>query len=94
VTRPAAPDAALERRAVAAPDVKAVPAKRLSRQVRPNNTVAATAARIAGLSPGEGYQAQAKLAEKRKEYATAEMELRRAVETAPQTVGRFIRWPA
>ena len=46
-TRPAAPDAALEPRAVAAPDVKAVPAKRLSRQVRPNNTVAATAARIA-----------------------------------------------
>jgi tetratricopeptide (TPR) repeat protein len=50
----------------------------------------ATAARIAAISPGEGYQAQAKLAEKRKEYATAEMELRRAVEAAPQTVGRFI----
>jgi len=50
----------------------------------------AAAARIARIDPGEGYQAQAKLAEKRKEYATAEMELRRAVETAPQKVGRFI----
>jgi Flp pilus assembly protein TadD len=50
----------------------------------------AAAARIADMNPGEGYQAQAKLAEKRKEYATAEMELRRAVEVAPQTVGRFI----
>jgi tetratricopeptide (TPR) repeat protein len=50
----------------------------------------AAAARIAEIDAGEGYRAQAKLAEKRKEYAAAEIELRRAVETAPQTVGRFI----
>ncbi|MGP8246817.1 MAG: tetratricopeptide repeat protein, partial [Bryobacteraceae bacterium] len=50
----------------------------------------ATAARIGDISPGEGYQALARLAEKQKEYATAEMELRRAVEVTPQTVGRFI----
>jgi tetratricopeptide (TPR) repeat protein len=50
----------------------------------------AAAVRIAEIEPAEGYRAQAKLAEKRKEYGTAEMELRRAVETAPQTVGRFI----
>jgi len=50
----------------------------------------ATAARIAEIDAGEGYRSQAKLAEKHKEYAAAEIELRRAVETAPQTVGRFI----
>ena len=50
----------------------------------------AAAARIAELDSGEGYRAQAKLAEKRKEYGTAEMALRRAVESGPQTVGRFI----
>ncbi|MGA2114486.1 MAG: hypothetical protein ABSH56_07005 [Bryobacteraceae bacterium] len=50
----------------------------------------ATAERIAVIDAGEGHRMQAKLAEKRKEYATAEMELRRAVEIAPQTVGRFV----
>jgi tetratricopeptide (TPR) repeat protein len=50
----------------------------------------ATAERIAAIDAGEGHRVQANLAEKRKEYATAEMELRRAVEIAPQTVGRFI----
>jgi len=52
----------------------------------------ATAARIAGLSPGEGYQAQAKLAEKRKEYDTAEIALRRAVETAPRLSADLSSW--
>ena len=50
----------------------------------------AAAARIAQIDAGEGYQAQAKLAEKRKEYATAEAELGRAVEMAPQKIGRLI----
>ena len=38
----------------------------------------------------EGYWAQAKLAEKRKEFSSAEEHLRRAVELAPQQVGRLI----
>ena len=36
----------------------------------------ATAERIAAIDAGEGHRVQANLAEKRKEYATAEMELR------------------
>jgi Flp pilus assembly protein TadD len=50
----------------------------------------ATATRIARISPAEGYWAQAKLAEKRKEFASAEAHLRQAVELAPLQVGRFI----
>jgi tetratricopeptide (TPR) repeat protein len=50
----------------------------------------ATAEKIAALSPAEGLRAQAQLAEKRKEYASAERQLRRAIEVAPQQVGRFI----
>ena len=38
----------------------------------------------------EGHYAQAKLAEKRKEYPRAEEQLRRAAELAPQQVGRLI----
>src|ERR1035438_4765232 len=51
---------------------------------------AATAAQIARISPSEGYWAQARLAEKRKEFGTAEAQLRRALEIAPQQVGRLI----
>jgi cytochrome c-type biogenesis protein CcmH/NrfG len=48
------------------------------------------AARIAQLDPVEGHYAQAKLAEDRKEYSSAEAQLRRAAELAPQQVGRVI----
>jgi Tfp pilus assembly protein PilF len=42
------------------------------------------------LSPADGQWAQAKLAEKRKESRSAEAHLRRAVELAPQQVGKII----
>ena len=51
---------------------------------------AATAAAIARISPAEGHWAQAKLAEKRKEYSRAEQQLRRAIELAPHQVGRIL----
>lgn len=50
----------------------------------------AVAAQIASVSAGDGYLAEAKLAERRKQYSTAEEQLRRAVEMAPQQVGRLI----
>ncbi len=50
----------------------------------------ATASRIAVIDPAEGYWSQAKLAEKRKEYHSAEAQLRRAIEISPQQIGRFI----
>jgi uncharacterized protein HemY len=50
----------------------------------------ATAARIARISPAEGHWAQAKLAEQRKEFSKAEGHLLRAVEVAPQQIGRLI----
>ena len=48
------------------------------------------AEQISRLSPIEGHWAQAKLAEKRKEYSKAEAQLRRAVEMAPKQIGRLI----
>jgi tetratricopeptide (TPR) repeat protein len=51
---------------------------------------AATAADIARISQAEGYWAQAKLAEKRKEFSSAEQHLRQAIELAPHQVGRLI----
>jgi len=51
---------------------------------------AATAARMAKIDPAEGYWALAKLAEKRKEFDSAEAHLRRAIEVAPHQVGRFL----
>lgn len=51
---------------------------------------AAVAAQIARINPSEGYWAQAKLAEKRKEYGTAEAHLRAAIAAAPQQVGRLL----
>lgn len=46
--------------------------------------------RIAALDPVEGHYARARLAERRKEFRAAEQQLRRAVELAPQQVGRVI----
>ena len=45
---------------------------------------------IAALDPAEGHFAQAQLADKRKEFDTAEQHFRRAVELAPRQVGRVI----
>jgi tetratricopeptide (TPR) repeat protein len=50
----------------------------------------ATAERMTQISPAEGQWAEAKLAEKRKQSRTAEAHLRRAVELAPQQVGKII----
>lgn len=46
--------------------------------------------RISQINEGEGDWAQAKLAEKRKQFSTAEDHLRRAIQAAPQQVGRFV----
>ena len=48
------------------------------------------AKKIAQLNEAEGHFAQAQLADKRKEYDTAEQQLRRAMELAPRQVGRVI----
>jgi len=50
----------------------------------------ATAERMTQISPADGQWAEAKLAEKRKESRSAEAHLRRAVELAPQQVGKLI----
>jgi len=50
----------------------------------------ATAARMGQISPAEGQWAEAKLALKRKQSRSAEDHLRRAVELAPQQVGKII----
>ena len=46
--------------------------------------------KIAQVSEGDGFFAQARLAEKRKQFASAEEHLRRAVDAGPQSVGRMI----
>ncbi len=46
--------------------------------------------KIALVNEAEAQWAQARLAEKHKEFATAEDHLRRAIDAAPQSVGRFI----
>lgn len=51
---------------------------------------ASLAERIAKLDPAEGHFATARLAEERKEFSTAEQQLRRAVELAPTQVGRLL----
>lgn len=48
------------------------------------------AERIAEKDPAEGNYARARIAEKRKEYASAEEHLRRAMQLAPRQVGRVI----
>jgi len=50
----------------------------------------ATAERIAAIDPAEGHWSMAKLAEKRKEFNSAEDQLRRAIESSPQQIGHFI----
>jgi len=50
----------------------------------------ATAQQMSKISPAEGQWAEAKLAEKRKESGDAEAHLRKAIELAPQQVGKFI----
>jgi cytochrome c-type biogenesis protein CcmH/NrfG len=51
---------------------------------------AAMAERMARLNPAEGHWAQARLAEKRREYRAAEEQLRRAVDLAPRQAGRLV----
>jgi Flp pilus assembly protein TadD len=51
---------------------------------------AALAERMAAINPAEGHWAQARLAERRKQYGTAEQQLRSAVDLAPRQVGRLI----
>jgi tetratricopeptide (TPR) repeat protein len=48
------------------------------------------AAKMGEMSPAEGQFAEARLAEKRKESSKAEVHLRKAVELAPQQVGKII----
>jgi predicted Zn-dependent protease len=48
------------------------------------------AEQISRINLVEGYWAQAKLAEKHKEYRNAEAHLRQAIAAAPQQVGRLI----
>ncbi len=50
----------------------------------------ALAQRIAALNPAEGYAAEAKLAEKRNDHGTAEIDLRRAAAAAPRQIGKLI----
>jgi len=50
----------------------------------------AAAVRIAAISQAEGYAAQAKLAERHKEFGSAEAQLHRAIEAAPQQIGKLI----
>ncbi len=46
--------------------------------------------KIAAVDPPEGYFAKAKLAQKKKEYSTAEEHMREAVAAAPHQVGHMI----
>lgn len=48
------------------------------------------AQQIAAVNASEGHWAQAKIAERRKEYSQAEEQLRRAIDLAPHQVGRLI----
>jgi tetratricopeptide (TPR) repeat protein len=51
---------------------------------------AATAEQIAGINAAEGHWAQARLDEQRKEFSSAEEQLRRAIELTPHQVGRLV----
>jgi tetratricopeptide (TPR) repeat protein len=46
--------------------------------------------RISAANAAEGHWAESRLAEKRKEYGDAEAQLRRAIEAAPQGIGKMI----
>jgi tetratricopeptide (TPR) repeat protein len=50
----------------------------------------AVAEKISAVDPPEGYFAKAKLAQKRKEFSTAEQHLRQSVAAAPHQVGHII----
>ena len=50
----------------------------------------AIAQRIAEKNPAEGHFAEAQLADRKKQYDTAEEQLRRAMELAPRQVGRML----
>jgi tetratricopeptide (TPR) repeat protein len=50
----------------------------------------AIAKRIAERNPAEGHFAQARLADQRKQFDTAEEQLRRAIDLAPREVGRVL----
>ena len=50
----------------------------------------AIAQRIAERNPAEGHFAQAQLADSRKQFDTAEEQLRRAIELSPRQVGRLL----
>ena len=50
----------------------------------------ATAGKIAAVNPSEGHWALYRIAERRKEYSTAEEQLRRAIDLTPHKVGRLI----
>ncbi len=50
----------------------------------------AIAKRIAERNPAEGHFAQAQLADKRRQFDTAEEQLRRAIDLAPRQVGRVL----
>lgn len=50
----------------------------------------AIAKRMADLNPAEGHLAQAKLADRRKQFDTAAEQLRRAAEVAPHELGRLL----
>ena len=50
----------------------------------------ATAEQMAVIDPVEGHWAQARLAEKKKEFHTAEEHLQRAAAMAPQQVGKLV----
>jgi len=50
----------------------------------------AIAKRIAERNPAEGHFAEAQLADRRKQFDTAEEQLRRAIELAPRQVGRVL----
>jgi Flp pilus assembly protein TadD len=55
-----------------------------------SDKASAIAARIAAIDPSEGHWANAKLAEKHKQFAGAEEQLRRAIASSPHQVGRVI----
>jgi tetratricopeptide (TPR) repeat protein len=48
------------------------------------------AEKMSSIDPAEGHWAKAKLAEKHKEFRSAEEQLRRAIEVSPQAVGRVL----
>jgi tetratricopeptide (TPR) repeat protein len=50
----------------------------------------AVANKMSAIDPAEGYWAKYKLAEKRKEFRSAEDSLKRAIDVSPQAVGRFL----